>query len=261
MGVLWLYQIPTFLLGVLIVGLFLLIAILGLWLTRGWRRKQANVENELANYYVATIAVMYGVLLGLIALASWESYSDVEAVVSREAIAAAGLYQTVEIYPPAERERMRQVMRQYVSHVVNEEWPAQRRGVIPNAHVQLVRRIARDFSSFEPATAGQQAAYAESLDQLRELLTHRRMRLDAIDSNLPGVMWLVVLTGAVLILAVTFFFWSEASAFHVFLNAALATTLGLMIFMIFSLDRPLVGSVSVPPSAFQEVLETMGETP
>ena len=35
MGVLWLYQIPTFLLGVLVVGLFLLIAVAGLRLTRG----------------------------------------------------------------------------------------------------------------------------------------------------------------------------------------------------------------------------------
>ena len=258
MGVLWLYQIPPFLLGVLIVGLFLLFAVAGLRLTRGWRKKVAGTENEFANYYLATIAVMYAVLLGLIALASWENYSDVEDVVSQEAIAAAGLYQTVEIYPPAHRERMRQLLRQYVSHVVSEEWPDQRRGVVPKTHAQLVRAIAREFSSFQPANLGQQAAYAESLGQLRELLTHRRMRLDSIDSNLPGIMWFVVLAGAVITLGMTFFFWSEESALHRLLNAALAATLGLMIFLIFSLDRPLVGSVSVEPSAFQEVLETMG---
>ncbi len=258
MGVLWLYQIPPFLLGVLVVGLFLLLAVAGLRLTRGWRRKLAGTENEFANYYLATIAVMYAVLLGLIAVASWENYSDVEDVVSQEAIAAAGLYQTVELYPPAHRERMRRLLRQYVSHVVSEEWPDQRRGVLPKAHVQLVRLIARDFSSFQPADLGQQAAYTESLGQLRELLAYRRMRLDSVDSNLPGLMWFVVLAGAAITLGMTFFFWSEESALHRFLNAALAVTLGLMIFMIFSLDRPLVGSVSVEPSAFQEVLETMG---
>jgi Protein of unknown function (DUF4239) len=258
MGVLWLYQIPPFLLGVLVVGLFLLLAVAGLRLTRGWRRKLAGTENEFANYYLATIAVMYAVLLGLIAVASWENYSDVEDVVSQEAIAAAGLYQAVELYPPAHRERMRQLLRQYVSHVVSEEWPAQRRGVVPKAHAQLVRRIARDFSSFQPADLGQQAAYTESLGQLRELLAYRRMRLDSVESNLPGLMWFVVLAGAAITLGMTFFFWSEESALHRFLNAALAVTLGLMIFMIFSLDRPLVGSVSVEPSAFQEVLETMG---
>lgn len=258
MGVLWLYQIPPFLLGVLVIGLFLLLAVAGLRLTRGWRRKLAGTENEFANYYLATIAVMYAVLLGLIAVASWENYSDVEDVVSQEAIAAGGLYQTVELYPPAHRERMRQLLRQYVSHVVSEEWPDQRRGVVPKAHAQLVRLIARDFSSFQPATLGQQAAYSESLGQLRELLAYRRMRLDSVDSNLPGLMWFVVLAGAVITLGMTFFFWSEESALHRFLNAALAVTLGLMIFMIFSLDRPLVGSVSVEPSAFQEILETMG---
>lgn len=259
MGVLWLYQIPAFLLAVLIVGLFLLISVAGLRLTRGWRRKLAGTENEFTNYYLATIAVMYAVLLGLIAVASWENYSDVEDVVSQEAIAAAGLFQTVQIYPLEHRDQMRQLLKQYVSHVIKEEWPNQRRGLVPRAHVQLVHRIAREFSSFEPATLGQQAAYAESLGQLRELLTHRRMRLDAIDSNLPGLMWFVVLAGALLTLSMTFFFWSEESALHRLLNAALAATLGLMIFMIFSLDRPLVGSVSVEPTAFQEVLETMGD--
>lgn len=259
MGVLWLYQIPAFVLAVLVVALFLLIAVAGLRLTREWRRRLAGTGNEFTNYYLATIAVMYAVLIGLIAVASWESYSDVEDVVSQEAIAAAGLYQAVEIYPPGQRQRMRQLLRQYVSHVVNEEWPDQQRGVVPKIHVQLVHRIALEFSSFEPATLGQQAAYAESLGQLRELLTHRRMRLEAIDSNLPGIMWFVVLAGAVLTLSMTFFFWSEESALHRLLNAALAATLGLMIFMIFSLDRPLVGSVSVEPTAFQEVLETMGD--
>jgi len=258
MGVLWLYQIPSFLLGVLVVGLFLLLAVVGLRLTRGWRKKLAGTENEFANYYLATIAVMYAVLLGLIAAASWENYSEVEDTVSQEAIAAAGLYQTVEIYPPGQRERMRQLLRQYVSHVINEEWPDQRRGVIPKSHAQLVRLIAREFSSFQPADLGQQAAYAESLSQLRELLTHRRERIDSVDSNLPGILWFVVLAGAVLTLCMTFFFWSEESALHRILNAALAATLGLMIFLIFSLDRPLVGSVSVEPSAFQEILETMG---
>jgi hypothetical protein len=259
MGVLWLYQIPTFLLGVFVIGLFLLIAVAGLRLTRGWRRKLAGTGNEFANYYLATIAVMYAVLLGLIAVASWENYSDVEDVVSQEAIAAAGLYQTVEIYPPGQRERMRQLLNQYVSHVIHEEWPVQQRGVVPRTHVQLVRQIARAFSSFEPVNLGQQAAYAETLGQLRELLTYRRMRIEAIDSNLPGILWFVVLAGAMLTLSMTFFFWSEESALHRFLNAALAITLGLMIFMIFSLDRPLVGSVSVGPTAFQEVLETMGD--
>jgi len=97
MGVLWLYQISPFLLGAFIIALFLLLAVVGLRLTRGWRKKLAGTENEFANYYLATIAVMYAVLLGLIAVAGWENYSDVEDVVSREAIAAAGLYQTIEL--------------------------------------------------------------------------------------------------------------------------------------------------------------------
>ena len=83
-------------------------------------------------------------------------------------------------------------------------------------------------------------------------------RLDSVDSNLPGLMWIVVLFGAVITIAMTFLFWTESRAFHVFLNMAFAITLGLVIFLIVALDRPLVGSVSVPPTSFQELEDMMG---
>lgn len=258
MGDFWLYRIPTAWMGVLVVGFFLAVSALGLLLTRPWRKRLENVENDFANYYVATVAVVYAVLIGLIAAASWGNFADVEDVVSREAIAVAGLYRNADAYPPPLQDSQRRLLREYVSHVISEEWPTQRRGVVPKNHNELVNRIGRDLVLFEPATPGRQAVHAESLRLLDTFLTNRRLRLDAVESNLPRLMWLVVVAGGVLTVLMTFFFWTERSRLHLYLNLALAMTIGLVIFLILALDRPLVGDVSVSPAVFQEVLESMG---
>jgi hypothetical protein len=255
----WLYQIPTLWMGVLVIGFFLAVSVAGLLVTRPWRRKLVHAENDFANYYVATVAVIYAVLIGLIAAASWDDFSQVEDVVSQEANAVSAMYRNVEVYPPEVKTQVRGLLREYVSHVINEEWKAQRRGVVPKTHSVLVRRIGDALVRFEPRTSGQQAVHLATLRELDDFLANRRLRMEAVDSNLPALMWAVVLAGGVLTVMMTFFFWSDSSRMHVFLNMALAMTIGLLIFLILALDRPLVGSVSVPPTVFQETLEMMEE--
>lgn len=254
----WLYQIPTFWLCVLIVGFFLLIAIAGLWLTRSWSKRISQAENDFANYYIAAIAVVYAVLIGLIAAASWDNFTEVEDIVSAEAASVASLYRNAEVYPPPVRDQIQGMLREYAQHVVKEEWPAQRRGVVPTTHTLLAGRIYQEWAAYEPTTATQQIAHAETLRLIHSFLSNRRQRLDAVESNLPGVMWAVLVIGALLTLVTTFFFWTESASFHVFLSVALALTIGLVIFLIFTLDRPLVGSVSVEPTNFEELETLMG---
>ncbi|MFL6193895.1 MAG: DUF4239 domain-containing protein [Thermoanaerobaculia bacterium] len=259
MALSWLYQIPTLWMGVLVVGFFLAVSVAGLLITRPWRRKLVHADNDFANYYVATVAVIYAVLIGLIAAASWGDFSAVEDVVSQEANAVSSIYRNAEVYPPEVRAKIRGLLREYVSHVIDEEWKTQRRGVVPKNHNLLVRRIGQELVHFEPRTPGQQAVHLASLRELDEFLANRRLRLEAVRSNLPGLMWAVLLAGGVLTVMMTFFFWSDSSRMHVVLNMALAMTIGLVIFLILALDRPLVGSVSVQPTVFQEVLEMMAE--
>lgn len=258
---LWLYEIPTFWLGVLIVAVFLIFSLAGLKLTRPWVRKHCSDNNDLANAYIAAVGVFYALLVGLISVATWENYSDVESNVANEAVAIADLYGDFEGYPPEVQADLRQKLRQYIHHVIEEEWPDQRRGIQPQGHNRLIADLARRLAMFEPATAGQQSLHAETLNELDGFLTYRRLRLQAVDSGLPQVMWFVVLMGAAITIGITWFLWADNQRAHVLLTAFLAVIIALVIFLIFVLDEPLVGRVSVDSSSFEEVLTTvMGET-
>jgi hypothetical protein len=257
--VLWLYEIPTFWLGVLFAGVFLAFSMGGLWLTRPWMRGQGDANNDLANYYIAAVGVFYALLIGLISVATWENYTDVEATVSSEAVTLADLYRDFEGYPPELRADLRQRLRHYVRHVIDEEWPAQRRGVEPVGHGSATKELAHRLASFEPTTAGQEIVHAEVFRQFNSFLTYRRTRLQAVGSGLPGLMWLVVLIGAAVTIGMTFFLWTDNLRLHSLLTASLALIIGLMVFLIFSLDKPLVGRVSVDPGSFEEVLTVVME--
>ena len=258
--VLWLYEFPTFLLGVLFVVTFLTFSLGGLWLTRPLMRGQGDAHNDLANYYIAAVGVFYALLIGLISVATWENHADVESTVSSEAVAISDLYRDIEGYPPEMKADLRQKLRDYVQHVIKEEWPVQRRGVEPTGHNRGVTELAHRLATFEPATAGQEIVHAEVMGQFNGFLTYRQLRLQAVGSGLPGLMWLVVMMGAVVTIGMTFFLWTDNLRFHSLLTASLALIIGLMVFLIFTLDKPLVGRVSVGPESFEEVLTVvMGE--
>jgi hypothetical protein len=250
---LWLYEIPTWALGLLIVGSFVLVSVLGLLLTRPLVRWLGPPENDLANYFLSAVGVFYALLIGLIAVAVWESFSSVETVTTSEAMAISQMYRDLEGYPSPEREILRGDLRRYVVNVIEDEWPRQQRGEAPKS-MRLVHEMVLRWVRFEPKTEGQKVMHAECMRQLNAFLGYRRERIEAIDSGLPSVMWFVVVAGAFITIGLTYFFRGQSRRLHIALTAALSTMVGLVIFLIVALDRPLVGKVSVQPDGFRDIL-------
>lgn len=258
MSLLWLYQLHPFWLGALTVGALIGVSLLGLRSTRSLARRLRPAQNDFANYFLAVVAVFYAVLVGLIAVAVWGNYTAIDGIASSEAVSASDVYRDVESYPPPVRDAVRGDLRAYVSFVIQQEWPAQRRGAgLPGEGQVMMQRIARELAVFEPATPGQQVVHGQTLRDLDDLFSNRRLRIEAVDSHLPRLMWLVVLAGAVIMIFMTYFFSVESEPLHRLLTAALSLVIGLVIFLILALDRPLIGYVSIDPSSFEDALTTM----
>jgi hypothetical protein len=68
-------------------------------------------------------------------------------------------------------------------------------------------------------------------------------------------MWAVVLIGAVISLSSSFFFRVEAANFHAIQVLLLASFIGLVVFMIFALDRPFRGDLGIGPGAYQRIYD------
>ena len=85
----FLYDLPTWLLGALFSGLFVGFTWLGVLLTRSrvrrWIVPLPDNWNEIMGNILACFLCVYGILLGLIAVATYQNLSEVDRTVAREA--------------------------------------------------------------------------------------------------------------------------------------------------------------------------------
>ena len=111
--------------------------------------------------------------------------------------------------------------------------------------------------AWEPVTEGQKLLHAETLRAYNYMILSRRMRLDAVDTGLPLVLWMVVAAGAVISLSASFFFKVEDIRLHATLVILLATFIGLVIFMTLALDHPFRGDLGITAQPYQLIYDQL----
>jgi Protein of unknown function (DUF4239) len=131
----------------------------------------------------------------------------------------------------------------------------QRRGQVPSAGIERINRFQEMLVNFEPATERQKILHAEAFRAYNTMIQARRMRLDAVSTGLPGVMWTVVLMGAVISLGASFLFQVDDVRLHVMLVTLLAMFIGMVIFMTMALDRPVRDDLGVRPDPYQLIYD------
>src|SRR6516225_6709498 len=130
----WVYELPNWLFGVLTVAVTVAIGLVGLFATRRWVRRvheDRHSHNEFVAYFLGAVCVFYGITLGLLAVATWQTYSDVQTRVGEEAAAVGALYRDVSGFPEPNRTELQSDLRRYTRQVIDQAWPLQKRGIIP----------------------------------------------------------------------------------------------------------------------------------
>jgi len=250
----WFLGLPWVLVAVLIVGGFALMGIVGLSLTRRFilpRLGHAAHQNDVTGVMHNGTLIMYGLAVALLAIAVWENHAEVTKIASAEAAAIASTYRDAAGYPEPTRSRLQAELKSYTEYIIQEAWPEQRRGKVPTGGVAAMDRFQEELRAFEPATDGQRALHQETLRGFNALIHARRLRLDSLASGLPAPMWTVVLVGALITLASTFFFEVGNARRHGLMVALLASVLGLLIFLIAFYDSPYRGSHGITPEAYE----------
>ena len=96
--------LPTWLLGVIVIGGIILLTVgASLLLRKRVRSAHTEGHNEIVGFIFATVGVVYAVLLALVVFSVWESYSTVEQAAAQEAGTAIALYRDTRTFPPLPR--------------------------------------------------------------------------------------------------------------------------------------------------------------
>jgi Protein of unknown function (DUF4239) len=208
---------------------------------------------------LAAFVVFYGITLALISIFSYQNYAAANQGVSWEAAALGTLYRAVSNYPEPMRGELQTMLRDYTRYVIEEAWPAQQRGVIPEGGTARVTAFQEKLLSFQPQTRAEVILHAETLRQFDVFVDYRRQQLDSVSTGLPDVLWFVVVVGAVVNAVLTWLFDVRQLTVHLLLAGLMSLFVAQVVFMIVAMDKPFHGEVSVGSDAFQLVQRSLME--
>jgi hypothetical protein len=251
----FLFTLPLWALAVVLNLWLMSFGLASLWVFRRWVMLRLRLDTEATYILGAAVLqsamVLYSLVAALTAVSVWQRHSQVSDIASREATAIAGLWRDLGGYPQRQRDEMRDTLRGYTHQIIHEAWPAQNRGEVPTSGVTWMNRLQGQLFAFEPATDAHRILHGETLSAFNRMIEVRRLRLDAVNTGLPGVMWFVLLPGAMGCLLLALFIRVEDARVHGVLITLLAGFVAMVLFVIFSLDRPFVGDMAVGPGSYE----------
>jgi hypothetical protein len=251
---LFLTREPLWLSGLLLVGLTSVIACFGPGLIRRFvALEKLTTNNEVAGFKFATVGVLYAVLLAFAIILVWQKYSDADGTVEREAGAAAAMYHLSRGVDEPQASALRVALTSYLRSVVSDEWPAMEDGKeSKNTHQALdgLYKAALTLAKSQSTPI----VISEIFNQLDALTQARRGRILAAEGTVPGILWVVLFVGAVVVIGFTFFFGTSNLRAQMLMTALLSILIFSELLIVVALDRPFSGTVKVSPDAITDVI-------
>jgi hypothetical protein len=254
-------QVPTAVVGLVVILLASLFAVAGVVLTQ--RRIPLEMRKSRTtglNLIHQGLAAMFGVILGFSAFLVLNKYHAAQQTVQSEAGDVEEIYRLAEPLSEPEREEIQGLATSYARMVVSEEWPLMRQGRTSQRADDLADELRTSIQmGYKNSTGTEQEIFGEELDVMDELDEAREARMVDVRQRLPSILWVALIVLATTILCFTFLVGMESPRLHLLTVGAFAMGITLVLFTIGILDRPFGTDFRVEPQPFELVLREIEE--
>ena len=210
--------------------------------------------HEVGGFYLAMVGTFYAVLLGLIVIDAMTRFQQAEKIVSVEASSLIKIYIDAERFPE-QKEKLEKTIEEYVQEVTEVEFPLMEKGEISTKARDLAFSILQTVKSIEPATENQKAIYPNLLTLTYEFLDSRRDRTRSNNFGEPSVEWAILITGATITIAYTFFFTMESHGIHLIMRGMATLMILMSLYLILLFGSPFSGDLKVSPEPFKTMVK------
>ena len=253
----WLNSLTAAELAFVFCGFLFVITLAGIVVVHPHMRHAVHGKrqsNDVVIFVAANYGVVYAVLLGLLVVATFQITKDLQDHIAMEASSLSTMYRSTDAYPEPLRSELRGQLRDYTHYVIEKEWPAHRQVRVLVGGDHRLQAIRQQLFSFEPKTASQGEIHREMLRYFNAMNVAREQRQGAVFSSIPDVLWYVLLIGALVTIVFLWMLHMDLLP-QILFGGITAIFLGIMMFLIYAMDHPLQGAVSVGPDAFQSVYD------
>jgi len=217
-------------------------------------------DNTILGTVSSIISLIYGVLAGLMALYLINNISYTTDAVQREASAIANIHRDSQWLKEPAHSNIKKQIRNYLVHVIQVEWPLMENGQeINNEGEKIIEEMDKGLRTDQVIGGNQSLILQEMLQEIKTLYNAREQRIQMSYESLNIEIWLVILIGTILTIAINFLFGMNIYL-HVAVVCAVALMTSSMLFLLLALDRPFQGEFVIEPSAFRSILVLMDKT-
>jgi hypothetical protein len=254
----FLLDLPAPLAFLIVCVVTALIAIGGLYFVRMKFPAETLKENhEVAAIIFNTFGLLYAVVVAFVVFVTWGGYDDATKNLQMEANETIDIFYSANGFPDSTGKIIQQSLMDYANSVYNDELKRMSNGEISLYSSGALRKLIAIFTKMDSKAMPNRELYSESLKRLNDLAEYRRLRIFAGDDTIPPVIWLVLLTGAVLTISYTYFFGAKSLRAQYMMTSALTIAITLILFLIYILDHPFSGSSSISIQPMKQIIDIM----
>jgi hypothetical protein len=253
----WLLNLPLIWMAALVfAGTYLVAAgLYSLVIGLAGDARAARSFKALSPGMLPPLGIIFGLLVGFVAVQVWNDFDRAKVAVATEASALRGVILLAESLPDDQKRELRRLVDGHIDEAVKQEWGAMaaQRMTIAALPSHLVDAL-RVTLALKPADEIQRTAQREIISDLHRALDARRQRIVVSQSSVSPIKWAaILLQGLCTLVAIAMVHCDNrltcAIALWLFTTGIAASVL-----LIGAYSRPFTGEISVGPDLLQQVM-------
>jgi hypothetical protein len=189
-------------------------------------------------------------LLGFTVVTNWEHFSSTRVMIASEASALTTMYRQTVAMPDTERPQVQGLLRQYAEAVAGPEGNQQGSNVARAAITSMYRVVGQQTSG-----TSSKPIESEFVSQLSVLASDRNERITGTKPKMPGLLWVILISGAIVLISLIAFLRMTSVVGHVIVSCAIATLLGLLLSTVFAFDYSFASDKQFVAGPFNHALD------
>jgi len=222
-----------------------------LLLRRRFPRLADSEFEPVADSLRVVYELIFALILAFVIASVLDEMGNAESAVASEATTISELVRANDAFPARVGGPLDTAVDKYVHAVANDEWKTMKDGnESAQANAELEGMYA-EYDGVMPKGAAQTAVYGQVLDDLHDVTSKRRERLNIAASDQPTMLRVLVVVGLVLLLVLEYRPHLKPLAGLVFMGTLAAVVTSAFLLTVL-LDYPFAGQVSVSNDAFKQ---------
>jgi hypothetical protein len=251
----WLPNLPVpWMALVVFLGTYFIAALIYLIVMRLAVDEQARAFKALSPGMLPPLGIIFGLLVGFIAVQVWSDFDRAKLSVTTEASALRAVILLSQTLPKEQETHIRALINRHVEVAVNQEWPAMahERATLTNLPVALMEAL-KDTLALKPTDDTQRMVQRDIIGGFQNALDARRQRIIISQSTVGSVKWAGLILLALCTLIAIAMVHSDNRLTCAIALTLFATGIAMSVLLISAYSRPFTGDISVGPDLLQQV--------